>query len=244
MKLLDAHGHVDLLKLQQPWEMDTYALISCTTKEECEIVLHSPAYPHHIAYSVGVHPMYAHKTQMLSQLQPYVSKACAIGEIGMDCIWCQTPLSMQRTMFLAQLDLAQRLHLPLVLHTKGCEQEILQHIKEIHLPILIHWYSSLDTLDGYIAKGCYFSIGPDIKTNKAVQHIARTVPLCRLMIETDGAAAYTWATKQAFGDTTHHKMLYALLETIAHIRCMNLNVLISHIVQNTNRFYGYPFLIP
>ena len=54
---------------------------------------------------------------------------------------------------------------------------------------MVHWYSADHDLDGYLDLDCYFSVGPDVIWNPAVQQVAKRVPENRILLETDGMEA-------------------------------------------------------
>lgn len=155
--------------------------------------------------SFGIHPWKADQID-LRELEPggelfaLLMEADAIGEIGMDQVWCEVPLSVQRKVFERQLEIAQQRDCPVILHTKGCEKEIaaiLDQRPELS-SILVHWYSGEeDSLDQLVERGCYFSLGPDIGNNPAVGRVAQKAPLSRILTESDVLAAVEWATGKA-----------------------------------------------
>ena len=87
--------------------------------------------------------------------------------------WTNIPLAHQVKLFRKQLAYAALTDKPVVLHTKGCEREILTFIKEYPNRYLVHWYSSLELQKEYIEAGCYFTIGVDLKINQAMQQLAK-----------------------------------------------------------------------
>lgn len=148
--------------------------------------------------SCGIHPWHADQPITDEALYQFLSSALVIGEIGLDRVWTTVPLAVQRPIFLKQLSLAQRMHKPVIIHTKGCEAEVLKIIQQYpDLHILVHWYSSPDYQEAYLAlPNVYFSIGPDFDTDSAVMALARKVPVDRLFVESDGIASIAWARHQ------------------------------------------------
>lgn len=145
----------------------------------------------HILPTYGLHPWYSDKYH-LDELVPYLHNIILMGEIGMDSIWCDIDLKEQKKVFIAQMDLAEEKKCPVILHTKGQEKEIAEIIQDYTMPILVHWYSCEEFLDLYIKRDCYFTIGPDVRINKAVQQVVKKVPLNRIFVESDGISALEW----------------------------------------------------
>ena len=55
---------------------------------------------------------------------PLLKQASIIGEIGMDSVWCDVDLEIQKEVFEKQLQLAKEWDKPVILHTKGQEKTI------------------------------------------------------------------------------------------------------------------------
>lgn len=203
--LSDAHAHLgSQAELEERKNTPIPSLLSAGTPEEAERLFQlldrkpdgRAFFSGSLLPACGIHPWYADR-YTTEEILPYLEKAPVIGEIGMDSIWCQVPLPVQEAMFRTQLSLACRLHKPVVLHTKGQEKNIAAILQEYPNRYLVHWYSCEDNLEDYRKLDCYFSIGPDVWWNPAVQNVALQVPLHRLLIETDGLEAVRWAREQA-----------------------------------------------
>ncbi|MCD8154295.1 MAG: TatD family hydrolase [Clostridiales bacterium] len=147
--------------------------------------------------SFGIHPWYSDRYDPDGYLS-YFRECDAVGEIGMDCVWSGIPLPVQRRVFLRQLQIAADLGKSIVLHTKGCEAEIGDRIQDFPGKILVHWYSGSEKdLDKFLAKDCYFSLGPDfpsaLTSGSLYETMLREIPANRLFVETDGLSAVSWA---------------------------------------------------
>ena len=106
---------------------------------------------------------------------------------------------MQREVFERQLEIASEGGKPVVLHVKGMEREAAERDPAgIPAGTWVHWYSDLEWLDLYLEQDCYFSVGPDVAVNPAVQQVARRADLSRLLVETDGFGAVRWALGEDF----------------------------------------------
>ena len=130
-------------------------------------------------------------------MEPWLLKASVIGEIGLDSVWCSVPLSVQEKAFCAQLELASAMKKPVVLHTKGQEKQIARLSRAYPNTYLVHWYSGGEGLSDFLDLDCYFTIGPDVFYQPAVQKAAVLAPENRLLVETDGCSAVKWAYEQA-----------------------------------------------
>lgn len=234
--LSDAHCHLDgsqsLALLQQ--EHTILTIINCDSPEEWKENRQLTASKTQ-ALSYGIHPWKA-DSYTFEQVEPFLKKARIIGEIGLDNIWTNVPMTTQKKVFERQLAFAAINEKPVVLHTKGCEKEILSYIQAYPNHYLIHWYSSLDYQQDYIDLGCYFSIGLDLKKNPAVWQLAKAVPIDHLLIETDGLHAAEWALGDSFSEKDYVSLLEEQLKTIAEIKELSVEEVKKNTYQNLERF--------
>lgn len=196
--LVDAHTHINPEQHAQALELARRGLwqfVAATTTDDCARVLRLAHPEHRIIPTCGLHPWYADK------FNPQALRACLeqvpiIGEIGLDAVWTDIPLSVQLESFVYQLQLAVELGKPVILHTKGAEAEVLSWLQRYRpSQVIVHWYAGdTTTLQDYIEMDCYFTLGPDIHTSQTTQALCRQAPLERLLTETDGTDAVTWAT--------------------------------------------------
>ena len=120
-------------------------------------------------------------------------KCVAVGEIGLDYHFEDNPpKETQRALFIRQLQLANELGLPVVLHSRDAAQETLLLLQE-HRDLLrngglMHCYSySPEMLSDFAALGLHFSFGgpTTFKNAKKAQECVRQIPLELLLSETD-----------------------------------------------------------
>ncbi len=151
----------------------------------------------------GLHPWQS-AIYSFDEMRPFLETTDIIGEIGMDNVWCDVPLSRQQCIFEQQLAFASETKKPVILHTKGLEKEIAKLIRHYPNRYLVHWYSDLNGLENFLDQDCYFTLGPDLKKNPAVHHVLESAPLDRILVETDGWSAVEWAFE---GDTEYPAFL-------------------------------------
>lgn len=244
--IFDSHVHIDL-EDAEPF-INAYqdkhigALINAESVFEYEGIL--PITQNHPSFhiSFGIHPWKASTFQLADQslrieervknLAPYFKQADAVGEIGMDSVWCDVDLKLQREVFIAQLKMAEALGKPIVLHTKGQELEIAQITKDYSVRKLLHWYSCKDYVEQYLAQDCYFTIGPNYKRNSAVGALIEKVPLDRLLVETDGAVAVQWVVDRKVSEEEMPGILLGTVQTIAEVKKTDISDVIKQLEEN------------
>jgi len=195
--LIDAHLHItrndvenNLFEIME--KNDIYGLVAGTNPNECAWVSMLSKRQKRVIPTFGLHPWYADQFD-LNDMNDYLQGCLVIGEIGMDSVWCNVDLSCQRKVFIRQMNMAEERGCPVILHTKGQEKEIGDIIVDYSIPIIVHWYSSEKHLELYLKRDYYFTVGPDVMQNYAVQQVVKNVPMNRLFVESDGIAAIEWA---------------------------------------------------
>jgi len=115
--------------------------------------------------------------------------ARAIGETGLDYFRDRAPRDEQRRAFEAQLDLAARLGLPVVIHTRDAEEDTFAILAERarEVTVILHCFSAPDRLAECVERGYFCSFAGNVTYPKAeaLQDAARALPPELLLVETD-----------------------------------------------------------
>ena len=149
--------------------------------------------------AVGVHPHDAKTLDEASFAQltemSYGNKVVAIGEIGLDYHYDNSPRDIQVKWFHRQLELAKQRDLPVIIHSRDAAAQVYDIIKSVKLSTangrgagVIHCYSgSAQMAQDYIKLGYYLGIGGVITYSSAKKtvEVVEAVPLERILIETD-----------------------------------------------------------
>jgi len=245
--LVDAHTHIrpeeeaEYLTLHKSGRI--ISLVSTSTPEQWEklnAVAGQKSSNNSVFLSFGVHPWDAHKGIGVRQ-EELLNAAAIIGEIGLDALWTCLPLERQLPVFMHQLEMAISLSKPVMLHTKGAEEEIaciLAHrYKGKAQNAAIHWYSGPDgPLERLIDLGCYFTLAADIAINLNQQQVARLAPANRLLTETDGLEAIHWATGKKASVEDIPDIIHKTLAVTARLRRCGIDMLRRQVYENFRRF--------
>lgn len=141
----------------------------------------------------GIHPHEADKAdeRMLGELHLAAKKdkVVAIGETGLDYYRNYSKAENQRQLFISLVKLAKELALPLVIHSRNAQEEILKVLKSfLPLKAVVHCFSGdADFLKECLDLGFFISFTCNLTYKKAenLKSLAKVTPLERLMLETD-----------------------------------------------------------
>lgn len=141
--------------------------------------------------AVGVHPNDLDGEVDLARLRRLSAapKVVAIGETGLDYYRRQTAPEAQRRAFAAQLDLAAELRMPIVVHNREADTDVLAALRSYPgVRGVLHCFSGEMALaEAGLALGFYISLAGNVTYAKAanLRETAASVPLDRLLVETD-----------------------------------------------------------
>jgi TatD DNase family protein len=146
--------------------------------------------------SVGVHPHEAEK-ELLRDAGPLLAetshpKVVGIGETGLDYYYEHSPRGPQIANFRAHIDAARRSGLPLIVHTRDADDDTIRVLEDETgkgaFAGLIHCFTGTQRLaDAALALGFSISVSgiATFKNSAALRAVLKTVPLDRLLVETD-----------------------------------------------------------
>ena len=149
-----------------------------------------------VYFTAGFHPteLRSYKEGDLDKIEKFSGheKCVAVGEIGLDYHYPDTQKELQRQVFIEQLRLADRLKMPVQIHSRDCAEDMLEVLKEnAHLlknGALMHCYShSTEMAEEFLKLGLYFSFGgaSTWKSNKKAKRTLAKLPLDKVLTETD-----------------------------------------------------------
>ncbi len=132
----------------------------------------------------------AHTDNLLTKKNIKNKKIVAIGEIGLDYFWTKENKEIQKQIFIRQIKLANKLNLPIVIHTRDAVNDTLEILKEY--PVIKKGIFHCCPLNRELVKeglklGFYISLSGVItfKNAKNADEIIKMIPDNRLLIETD-----------------------------------------------------------
>lgn len=146
-------------------------------------------------FTAGAHPDVSSEVdeKYIESLEKLATdeKCLAIGEIGLDYHYEGYDKEAQKRAFQMQIDLADKLNLPSVIHTRDAFKDTLDFVSDnvdkLKNGYLLHCYGGSKELALEFSKtGAYFAFGGAVTfKNAKKQDIIKSIPIDRLLIETD-----------------------------------------------------------
>jgi TatD DNase family protein len=161
--------------------------------DSCRAALRAADAHPEVYASLGRHPNVATGyddavTEELRELAAH-PRCRAIGETGRDDYRDYAPRADQERAFRAQIELAQELRKPLIIHSRAAEDDTIATLAAHArgLDVVLHCFSMPDRLDECLGHGWWFSFAGNVTYPKSADlaAAAEKVPLDRLLVETD-----------------------------------------------------------
>ncbi len=255
MKLVDAHihlsdkeyaEHMDKL-VKEARKSSVVALVSNSMDlETCYGSLKlAEKYPHLVFPALGIHPWNVNvlkeeeleNTLDLIRASRQRKSIVAMGEIGLDykyeSIWEE-----QLRVFDKMLHLAEELDLPVIIHSRGTTDKIVEMLPSYNLKrVLLHWFSHpMSALYKAVENGYSITEGPPVAYSNGIRDVVKKVPITNLLTETDGPVSYR--KPPYLGQLTSPAFIRTVIESIAVIKKMTANDVAEQIAKNFEDFFG------
>ena len=201
--------------------------------------------PNLVYTALGIHPWNINvlkdneleDTLKLIQDQAQKKTIVAIGEIGLDSKYEKT-LEKQLEVFDKMLQMAEKVNLPVIVHSRGTTERIVDMLPSYKLKnVLLHWFSyPLVALSKAVEHGYCITEGPPTIYSSGIREVIEQVPLTNLLTETDGPVKYY---KQPFnGQLTKPSFVRLVVEAVAEIKRMNAEKIADQIASNFENFFN------
>lgn len=194
---------------------------------------------------VGIHPHHVEEApkdylKILEKLAAH-PKVVAIGEIGLDYYYEFSNRQLQKKAFIEQLELAQSLNLPVVIHNREAHQDTLDIVKKHHKGKgLMHCYSgSFEMAQEFMKLNFYFSFGGIItfKNAKRPKEVAAKLPLDTLLTETD----CPYLTPEPYrGKRNDPTFIPVIAKALAKLQNCSLETLKDMVFKNVKSLFELP----
>lgn len=193
---------------------------------------------------IGVHPHDVENDVAEDILKIYndcdiKQKILAIGEIGLDYAFVKDNKLKQEKLFVDQINLANTLKLPIVIHTRDASLDTYNILKENRpeYGALLHCFKPTDDLMRLVLEYDYYvAFGGNItyKRSESFGDYVRKIPIDRILLETDSPYLAPESFKGSLNDSSN---LPIILDKLAEYRNMKSDELADILFENSLRFY-------
>ena len=258
MRLFDSHAHYDDEKfdqdreeiIQKIYDSGVEKFISAGYSLESSKRAIELADKYEFIYTtVGISPNDVKQTleetiEDIKKLEDIITrkendKIVGIGEIGLDYYWNKENKEIQKQAFIMQIELANRLNLPITIHTREAVSDTLEILKQHpvqHKGVFHCCPLNRELVKEALKLGFYISFaGPvTFKNSKNAQEIAEMVPNDRMLIETDSPYL---APEPVRGTRNDSRNVRYIAEKIANIKSLSTEEIAEITYQNTLKIF-------
>lgn len=199
-----------------------------------------------VYFTAGFHPTELHKYSDgdLEEIERLCAhkKCVALGEIGLDYHYPETDKPLQKQVFIEQLELADKLKLPVQIHSRDCAEDMLEILREhsalLKSGALMHCYShSSEMAEEFCKFGLYFSFG-GASTWKGSKKAKRTIdllPIERILTETDSPYMPPESLYGTFPNTP--ASIPEISASMAHIKGVTVGDMEKTVLENARKIF-------
>ncbi len=196
-----------------------------------------------IKSAIGLHPVDVtqYDPNFIEYLENLISnnkQVIAIGEIGLDYHWYPEQKEQQKKVFHEQMKLAQKLNLPVIIHSREAYDDCYEIVKDYpNVTGVIHSFSAdYEMAQKFIKLGYYIGIGGPVtfKNGHNQKDVVKNIDISKLLIETDGP--YLTPTPHR-GKRNEPAYLTFILEEIAELRNEDISIIEDQIYKNSLKLF-------
>ncbi|WP_088105950.1 TatD family hydrolase [Halalkalibacter urbisdiaboli] len=195
--------------------------------------------------AVGWHPVDAvdmteSHLEWIEELSQH-PKVVALGEMGLDYHWDKSPKEVQKEVFRKQIRLAKKVKMPIIIHNRDADQDIVDILKEEgadEVGGIMHCFGgSLEIAQICLNLNFHISFGGPVtfKNAKRPKEVAKDIPLDRLLIETDCPYLAPHPNRGKRNEPAYVKLV---AEQIAELREMSYEQLAIATRNNAKKLFG------
>lgn len=197
-----------------------------------------------MAHMLGLHPQHAAEwnAETARRLEELLiaTEARAIGEIGLDFAPHAGDHERQRAVFVEQLDLAKRLRLPVVIHMRDAERDLIEVLRSFDPahPVLLHCFDGTrDLLALALERGYLLGVGGLATRAKStcLRELIKLAPLDQLVLETDSPYLVPSRQKERRNQPANVAMIARF---VAELISQTPEAIARITTRNAERFFG------
>lgn len=252
MELFDSHAHYNDEKFQedrekvlsQIYKSGVTKIVNAGYNLESSRQAIEIANKHEFIYAtVGISPndIEDYKEEHLKEIAKLAQnkKVVAIGEIGLDYYWNKENKDLQKEVFISQIEIANKLNLPIVIHTREAIYDTLEILKNnsCNKKGVFHCCPfNVDLVREGLKLGFYISFaGPTtFKNSKNASEIINMIPLDKMLIETDSPYL---SPEPLRGKRNDSKNVIYIAQKIAEIKQISIEEIARATYENAKRIF-------
>ncbi|HIK29452.1 MAG: TatD family hydrolase [Oscillatoriaceae bacterium SKW80] len=255
--MIDTHVHInfdmfvpDINAVAERWRKAGVVRLvhSCCHPQEFASIKELAERFSELSFAVGLHPLEADKWTSSLQLQirdlaSSDSRVVAIGETGLDFYKADNK-EMQKAAFISQLEIAQMLDLPVIIHCRDAAATMAEILRDFWArkgPVrgVMHcWGGTPEEMEWFLELGLYISFSGIVtfKNANQIQESARRVRSDRLLIETDCPFL---APVPKRGKRNEPAYVRYVAEKIAALREVSLETIVTQTTENACQLFRF-----
>ncbi|MGN0521474.1 MAG: TatD family hydrolase [Eubacterium sp.] len=194
-----------------------------------------------IYFAAGFHPENLEGASLndLKLIQKFAKndKCVAIGEIGLDYHWMNSPKNVQKDFFEAQIELAKELDMPVIVHDREAHSDTIDILKRTTPKGVLHCFSgSKEMAEEIVNLGMYIGLNGVVtfKNARKSLEVVKHIPLDRLVLETD--CPYM-APEPMRGKINNSSYIPYIAERIAEVLQTDAQKILDITNENAKRLY-------
>ena len=250
MYFIDTHSHIyykqyrddleDVINKSLENNVKKIICVGVDIKSSIESIKIAEKYTN-VYSTVGYHPHeskwtsknYLYELEEMSKHQ----KVVAIGETGLDYYYKHSDKSIQKTIFLEQLELSKSLNLPVIIHNRESDNDIINCLIEKNITNgVIHCFASnTEFAKKILNQGLKISFTGLITFAKELEEVILNIPIEKIMLETDSP----YLTPVPFrGKRNNPSMIKYIAEKISTIKKISIEEVGKITTKTAEEFFG------
>lgn len=257
IKVIDTHCHLDMEAYSDDFDVmlanafsgniERIVTIGIDLRSSSDAVMIARKNPK-ISATIGIHPHEVESTndsdyQGLQKLhEKYSSYIKGFGEIGLDYVKLHSHPDSQRKHFERQLDIAYNLRLPVIIHNREADDDIitiLKRSKPLQHGGIMHCFSSnFEFAQKILDLGMIISIPGTVtfKNAATIQDVAQKIPSSSFVVETDGPFL---APHPFRGKRNEPAALIYTVQKIAELRQTDVSQIAKQTTLNAQNLFNF-----
>jgi len=257
VSLIDTHCHLDESAFQNDvadvvQAAEQAGIVSMltigTTRESSERALKLAEQFETVFAAVGIQPNYAAEAkagdwERIVEMAGH-PRVLAVGETGLDKYWDFAPLDLQADYFDRHIELSRSIGKPFIVHNREADAEVVAQLRQQSangpLQGVMHSFcTDQATADACLELGLYISFAGMVtfKRNDDLRAVAKTIPLNRLLVETDSPYLSPHPLR---GKRNEPSRVALTAQCLADVREMPIEELARITTENARRLFGFP----